>query len=227
MLIERKLLSANGVFGIFSANSADDDIAVYTDENRTQTLCTFYNLRSQQPPPYPPKRGEACLCLSDFITSRESGIADWLGVFAVTAGLGVEKLAKEYETAGDDYNAIMVKSLADRLAEAFAEWLHQEMRRKYWGCPSGIRVSHGYPACPDHSEKGTLFDLIHVRELGMNLTESFAMTPVATVSGLIFAHPQSRYFAVGKITDEQMRDYATRKGTDAETIKKWMPKSVE
>jgi len=214
MLIERKLITANAVFGIFPANSVGDDIEVYAGESRMQALCTFYNLRNQtqkeknavlQMPPDPN------LCLSDFIAPRESGIADWLGVFAVTAGLGVDKLVKEYEAAGDDYSAIMVKALADRLAEAFAELLHDEVRRKYWKPESGIRVSHGYPACPDHSEKGTLFDLLHARDLGMNLTETFAMTPAATVSGLIFAHPKSRYFSVGKISEEQERDYAGRK----------------
>jgi len=216
MLIERKLLAANGVFGIFPANSIFDDIAVYTDENRKKTICTFYNLRDTKilkSKNQKIKHEQPNLCLSDFIAPRESGFADYVGAFAVTAGLGVDKLAKEYEVAGDDYSAIMVKALADRLAEAFAECLHQEVRLKYWGCQSGIRVSHGYPACPDHSEKGTLFDLLHARDLGMNLTETFAMTPAATVSGLLFAHPQSRYFAVGKISDDQVADYATRKGT--------------
>jgi len=204
MLIEHNLLVATGVFGIFPANSKGDDIEVYTDESRSQTLCIFYNLRNQT---------GSNLCLSDFIAPRESGIADYMGAFAVTAGLGVGKLVKEFETAGDDYSAIMVKALADRLAEAFAEWLHQEVRRKYWGCSSGIRVSHGYSACPDHSEKNTLFNLLHARDLGMNLTETFAMTPAATVSGLIFSHPQCRYFAVGKITDEQVDDYTVRKNS--------------
>jgi len=243
MLIGRKLISANGVFGIFPANSAGDDIEVYTGENRTQTLCTFYNLRNQTDSKIASgvqrfkdskiqKDIKPNLCLSDFIAPRESGIADWIGVFAVTAGLGVDTLVKEYEAAGDDYSVIMVKALADRLAEAFAELLHFEMRHKYWkphlpfspkGKESalesqitekstGIRVSHGYPACPDHSEKGTLFDLLRARDFGMNLTETFVMTPAATVSGLMFAHPQSRYFAVGKIGDEQKVDYAKRKG---------------
>jgi len=226
-MIENKLISANGVFGIFPANSVGDDIEVYAnnDTDGARPVSTFHNLRNQT---------DNYLCLSDFIAPRESGIADWLGVFAVTAGLGVAELAAEYEAAGDDYSAIMVKALADRLAEAFAEILHLEVRKKYWKyedskienqkskIETGIRVSHGFPACPDHSEKSTLFDLIHARQLGMNLTETFAMTPAATVSGLIFAHPKSQYFSVGKITDEQVEDYAVRKGIDMETVRKWM-----
>jgi 5-methyltetrahydrofolate--homocysteine methyltransferase len=236
MLTERKLIAAHAVFGIFPANSSGDDIVVYADESRTQALCTFHNLRNQTQKPSQPN-----LCLSDFIASRESGLADYLGVFAVTAGIGADRQAKEYEAAGDDYSAIMVKALADRLAEAFAELVHLEVRRKYWGYEpgeqpapesllaeryAGIRPAHGYPACPDHSEKGALFDLLHARDFGMNLTESFAMTPAATVSGLMFAHPQSHYFAVGKITEEQTADYAARKGIAVETVKKWIPGNV-
>ena len=243
-IIERKLISANGVFGIFPANSIGDDIQVYADENRAQTLCTFYFMRNLtltlskeegdgSPPLKELSEDTLNLCLSDFVAARESGIADWLGVFAVTAGLGVHRLAAQYETSGDDYSAIMVKALADRLAEAFAELLHHEVLHQYWGCEPlpplssqrretvGIRVAHGYPACPDHSEKATLFDLLRARDLGMNLTETFAMTPAATVSGLIFAHPKSRYFAVGKISKEQEREYAERKGIDAKRVKKW------
>jgi 5-methyltetrahydrofolate--homocysteine methyltransferase len=229
-IISRKLIVANGVFGIFPANSVGDDIEVYTGESRAQTLCTFYNLRNQQSKIINQKSKINNLCLSDFIASRESGVADWLGAFAVTAGIGVEKLANGYEASGDDYNAIMTKALADRLAEAFAELLHREVRRKYWGYETGdvkpenneghyagIRVSHGYPACPDHSEKETLFALLNARDFGMGLTESFAMTPAASVSGLIFAHPQSRLFSAGKITGKQIADYAARKGIDAKT----------
>ena len=198
-IIELKLLTANAVFGIFPANSVGDDIVMYTDESRTKTLCTFYNFRNQT---------DTFLCLSDFIAPRESGIADWLCAFAVTAGLGADRLSAEYETAGDSYSAIITKALADRLAEAFAELLHQELHGK-------IRVSHGYPACPDHSEKVTLFDILNARDHGMNLTETYAMTPAATVSGLIFTHPESRYFATGKISEEQMADYTARRKTRA------------
>ena len=239
-LIKNKLIVANGVVGIFPANSVGDDIDIYVNDGRYGEcpVFTFHNLRNQTQK----GRREASLCLSDFIAPRESGIADWLGAFAVTAGLGVAELAAEYEEAGDDYSAIMLKALADRLAEAFAELLHLEVRCKYWGYEewrmkneelkienlfserwTGIRVAHGYPACPDHSEKSTLFDLLQARNLGMNLTETFAMTPAATVSGLLFAHPKSRYFAVGKICEEQMADYATRKGIDTKTVRKWIP----
>ena len=206
-LIQNKRIVANAVFGIFPANSAGDDITVYADENRAQALCTFCNLRSQT-------AQKPNLCLSDFIAPRESGIKDYIGAFAVTAGLGVDAAAKEYEAAGDDYSVIMLKALADRLAEAFAELLHRELLRQYWGIEEqrGIRVSHGYPACPDHSEKATLFELLQARESGLNLTETFAMTPAASVSGLIFAHPKSRHFSVGEISEEQERDYGRRKG---------------
>ena len=236
-MIAQKQITANAVFGIFPANSAGDDIEVYTGGCRdvAHRVSTFHNLRNQTELIKNQKskiKNSFNLCLSDFIAPRESGLADWLGVFAVTAGLGVDKLAAAYEASGDDYSAIMVKALADRLAEAFAERLHLEIRRKYWGYEkmsmengewkinpedlqseryAGIRVSHGFPACPDHSGKSTLFDLLHARELGMNLTETFAMTPAATVSGLIFAHPQSRYFAVGKIGGDQEREYKKRK----------------
>ncbi len=235
IIISQKLLSANGVFGIFPANSVGDDIEVYGDEARIQRLCTFYNLRNQVQ-----KEGQPNLCLSDFIAPKGS-LPDYVGVFAATTGLGVDKLVKEYEANGDDYNAIMVKALSDRLAEAFAELVHLEVRRKYWGyAPNeqlplenllseryqGIRPAHGYPACPDHSEKNTLFNLLHAREFGMELTESFAMKPAATVSGLIFAHPQSHYFSVGKIAKDQLEDYAQRKGVAVEEIKKWMPGNI-
>ena len=220
---ELKLLTANAIFGIFPANSIGDDIIIYVDENRNEKICTFYNLRNQSQNGADTGKNSTNpnLCLSDFIASRESGVPDWLGAFAVTAGLGADVLAEEYKAAGDDYSAIMTKALADRLAEAFAELLHHELNSKYWALPkklstegknlAGIRVAHGYPACPDHSEKGTLFDLLNARNFGMNLTESFAMTPAATVSGLFFAHPQSRYFAVGKIGDDQKEEYEKRK----------------
>ncbi len=241
MIIGQELITANGVFGIFPANSVGDDIEVYTDESRTQTACIFRNLRNQTQKAAGEDGPQPNLCLADFIASRESGIPDYLGAFAVTAGLGVDKLVKEYEAAGDDYSAIMVKALADRLAEAFAELMHLEVRHKYWGYAgdeyltlegllseryTGIRPAHGYPACPDHSEKDTLFDLLHARNFGMDLTESFAMTPAATVSGLMFAHPQSHYFAVGKITNDQLTDYALRKGVTMEMIKKWIPGNI-
>ena len=171
--------------------------------------------------------GKPNYCLADFVAPKDSGVGDYLGAFAVTAGLGIEKKLAEFEAAKDDYNAIMLKSLADRLAEAFAEWLHMMVRREYWGYASderldgaalireeyrGIRPAPGYPACPDHSVKAPLFDLLRATEIGMSLTENYAMLPAASVSGFYFAHPEATYFAVGKIGDDQAADIARRSG---------------
>ncbi|MBN2485875.1 MAG: methionine synthase [Bacteroidales bacterium] len=231
---KEKLLKASGVVGIFPANSVGDDIEVYADESKQQILATFRNLRNQ----VRKDDGNPNLCLSDFIAPKDSGITDYLGAFAVTAGLGVDKLVKEFEAAHDDYNSIMVKALADRLAEAFTEVLHEKTRREYWGYApselltkdelflekySGIRPAHGYPACPDHSEKQTLFNLLGAENsAGICLTESFSMVPAASVSGLIFANPQSKYFFVAKIGKDQVEDYADRKGVSAEIVEKWL-----
>ncbi|MDR0712865.1 MAG: methionine synthase [Bacteroidales bacterium] len=216
-IIDRRKITANGLFGIFPAHSSGDDIEVYADESRTQVACVFHNLRNQTA-----KEGQPNLCLSDFIAPKDSGHNDYIGAFAVTAGIGADALADSYRAKGDDYSAIMSKLLADRLAEAFAE----SISHRQWAADSKnehlIRVSHGYPACPDHSEKGTLFHLLNATEYGMSLTENFVMVPAATVSGLIFAHPQSRYFSVGKITDEQLNDYALRKGITTERLRKWI-----
>ncbi|MDR3094077.1 MAG: methionine synthase [Bacteroidales bacterium] len=217
-IIVHKKIAANGVFGIFPAQSVGDDIAVYHDEQRTDTVCVFHNLRNQTA-----KAGQANLCLSDFIAPAGSGYKDYIGAFAVTAGAGVDSLVAGYQAQGDDYSAIMVKLLADRMAEAFAELLHREVRQQYWGYASdGIRPAHGYPACPDHSEKETLFALLDAPACGMNLTESYAIYPAASTCGLIFAHPQSHYITVGKITDEQLNDYAIRKGMSPEQVKKFL-----
>jgi 5-methyltetrahydrofolate--homocysteine methyltransferase len=197
-LIASGAMTANGVYGWFPANSVGDDIEVYADETRARRLCTFYNLRNQTDKPEQPN-----LCLSDFIAPLDSGLTDYLGAFALTAGTGIAELADDYRRRGDDYRAIMVKLLADRMAEAFAETL------------TGTRFSHGYPSCPDHSEKATLFNLLSATQYGMSLTEHFAMYPQATVSGLIFLHPQSRYFALGRILPDQLADYAARKGMTA------------
>ncbi|MDR2038895.1 MAG: methionine synthase [Bacteroidales bacterium] len=236
-IIAEKKLTANGVFGIFPANSSGDDIEVYTNESRDEIKCIFHYLRNQTF-----RKGEPNLCLSDFIAPKESGLKDYIGAFAVTAGLGVSQLVKEYEANNDDYNAIMVKTLSDRLAEAFTELMHAKIRHKYWGYApnevfspdelfnekyAGIRPAHGYPACPDHSEKEILFDLLNARKYGIELTESFSMIPAASVSGLILAHPQSHYFSVGKITEDQLTDYAVRKNIPVETIKKWIPSNIE
>jgi 5-methyltetrahydrofolate--homocysteine methyltransferase len=229
-IIREKALSAHGVIGIFPANSVGDDIEVYSDISRTKVISRFINLRNQELK----TDGSPNLCLSDFIAPRSSGLVDYLGAFAVTAGLGIEKLLAEFTAKLDDYNSIMVKALADRLAEAFTELIHLKVRKELWGYAKdenlslddlllekykGIRPAHGYPACPDHSEKSTLFNLLEAeKNTSINLTESFSMYPAASVSGLIFAHPKSRYFFAGNISFDQVQDYALRKNLPIETI---------
>ncbi len=231
---KENLLTANGVLGFFPANAVGDDIELYTNEARESTIATYRNLRNQALK----ENGAPNLCLSDFIAPKETGRIDYLGSFAVTTGLGIERILAEFEKEHDDYNSIMIKALADRLAEAFTELLHVKVRKDYWGYASdenlilnalllekyqGIRPAHGYPACPDHSEKETLFHLLEAeKNTGMNLTESFSMIPAASVSGLIFAHPQSKYFFVGKLSKDQVLDYAKRKHMNASVIEKLM-----
>ena len=229
---KEKLLRANGVAGFFPANSVGDDIEVYADESRSEIIGTFRNLRNQT------EKDGPSLCLSDFIAPKESGKKDYIGAFAVTTGLGIDKILSEFEKENDDYNSIMIKALADRLAEAFTELLHIKIRKELWGYApkenlslndlllekyQGIRPAHGYPACPDHSEKKTLFRLLDAgQKTGISLTESFMMNPAASVSGLIFANPESKYFFVGKISKDQAEDYARRKTKDLATIEKWL-----
>ncbi|HEX4523115.1 MAG TPA: vitamin B12 dependent-methionine synthase activation domain-containing protein, partial [Casimicrobiaceae bacterium] len=222
-IIEGHWLTANGAIALLPANSIGDDIELYADEARKRVALTWRNQRQQNERP----AGKPNYCLADFVAPKDSGVPDYLGAFAVTAGLGIEKKLAEFEAAKDDYNAIMLKSLADRLAEAFAEWLHMMVRREYWGYAAderldgaalireeyrGIRPAPGYPACPDHSVKAPLFDLLRVGEIGMALTENYAMLPAASVSGFYFAHPEATYFAVGKIGDDQAADIARRSG---------------
>ena len=232
-IISDKSLSASGVYGFFPANSSGDDIELYTDETREHVLTRFHALRQQGE-----KTGEhPNRALSDYIAPRETGRADYLGAFAVTAGIGVDALAGKYRADLDDYNAIMVSALADRMAEAFAEFLHKQARDESgYGLSEnlstndlireryrGIRPAPGYPACPDHTEKLTLFDLLHAEDnAGITLTESMAMYPAASVSGLYFSHPQAKYFSVGKIERDQVEDYATRKGFDVPTTERWL-----
>jgi len=225
-IVKGRWLTANGVFGLWAANGAGDDVEIYAGEKRDGVLATWRNLRQQnEKPPGNPNQ-----CLADFVAPRESGVGDYVGAFAVTAGIGVEEKVKEFLAAHDDYSAILVKALADRLAEAFAEHLHQLVRTDYWGYAAdeglsnadliaekyrGIRPAPGYPACPDHTEKATLFGLLDAtRNAGIELTDSFAMGPAASVSGFYVAHPDARYFAVGKIERDQVADYAHRKGMD-------------
>ncbi|MBI4990276.1 MAG: methionine synthase [Rhodocyclales bacterium] len=233
-IVAEKWLSANGVFGIFPANSVGDDVELYTDESRKAVRLTWHNLRQQQVRP----EGKPNYCLSDFIAPKDSGVADYVGAFAVTAGLGIEKKLAEFAAQHDDYNAILLKALADRLAEAFAEHLHQRVRREFWGYAAdealsnadmiaekyrGIRPAAGYPACPDHTEKGPLFALLEAeKHTGMALTESFAMHPAASVSGFYLAHPEARYFAVTKIGRDQLEDYARRKGMTLAEAERWL-----
>jgi len=232
-IVGQKLLTARGVYGFFSANSVGDDIELYKDESRIEVLATFHTLRQQAEKP----EGQANQALADFIAPKSTGLADYLGAFAVTTGVGIEAICERFEKDHDDYNSIMTKALADRLAEAFAEWLHKQARED-WGYGKderlaneelirekyrGIRPAPGYPACPDHTEKRTLFDLLQVeRQAGIRLTETFAMYPASSVSGLYFAHPLAKYFAVGKIDRDQVQDYARRKRMEVRLIERWL-----
>jgi 5-methyltetrahydrofolate--homocysteine methyltransferase len=233
-VVKARWLTASGVLGLWPANSVGDDIEIYADEKRERVLMTWHNLRQQnQKPPGNPNQ-----CLADFVAPKDSGIADYLGAFAVTSGLGIDARVKEFEAKNDDYGAIMLKAVADRLAEAFAEHLHHRVRTEFWGYApgeslssaemiaenyAGIRPAPGYPACPDHTEKGDLFKLLDAgKNADMQLTESFAMLPTAAVSGFYFSHPDSRYFAVGKIERDQVADYAHRKGMDLVQAERWL-----
>ncbi|MEZ8825686.1 methionine synthase [Vibrio amylolyticus] len=234
---KEKLLEARGICGLFPANSVGDDIEVYTDESRTEVLKVIHNLRQQTQKP----KGFN-YCLSDYIAPKESGKADWIGGFAVTGGIGERELADEYKANGDDYNAIMIQAVADRLAEAFAEYLHKEVRKDIWGYSpdeelsnddlirekyQGIRPAPGYPACPEHTEKGTLWDLMNVEEaIDMSLTTSYAMWPGASVSGMYFSHPDCRYFAIAQIQQDQVKSYAERKGWDILEAEKWLGPNI-
>lgn len=237
-IVEEKWLTARAVIGFYPANSVGDDIELYSDDTRQQTLCHLHNLRQQKQT----RDGKFNYCLSDFIAPKETGLKDYVGGFAVTAGIGIDEHVKAFEANHDDYNAILLKALADRLAEAFAERMHELVRKDFWGYVpdekldnddliseqyQGIRPAPGYPACPDHTEKGTLWNLLQPdQEIGLNITEHFAMYPTAAVSGWYFAHPEARYFGVGKIEKDQVSDYAQRKGWDLETAEKWLAPSL-
>ncbi len=233
-IIDEKWLTAKGVIGLFPANSMGDDIVVYTDGNRNNVKAMLRHLRQQrQKAP-----GQANYCLSDFVAPQDKGVPDYVGAFAVTTGIGIEKQIRQFEEEQDDYNAILLKALADRLAEAFAERLHQRVRTEFWGYAvdesldnealigekyRGIRPAPGYPACPEHSEKRNLFDLLQVEaNTGIQLTESYAMYPAAAVSGWYFSHPESRYFGLGNIEQDQLADYAIRKEMPKEEMAQWL-----
>jgi 5-methyltetrahydrofolate--homocysteine methyltransferase len=231
-IIKGKWLQANAVYGFWPANRVGDSIAVYADESRNAPIAMFHHLRQQNEKP----EGNANQCLADFIGPR--GTPDYLGAFAVTAGIGCDERAKAFEAANDDYSAIMLKALADRFAEAFAEYLHARIRRDDWGYAKdetlsneeliaekyrGIRPAPGYPACPEHSEKATMFKLLDApKRAGISLTDAYAMWPTAAVSGFYFSHPQSQYFAVGKIDKDQTADYAARKEWDMPKAERWL-----
>ncbi|NKI71427.1 methionine synthase [Collimonas pratensis] len=237
-LIAGRWLTANGVIALMPANTVnDDDIEVYTDDTRSKVAFTYYGMRQQTVKPVIDGVARPNQCLSDFIAPKSSGIADYIGLFAVTSGIGIEKYEKRFEDAHDDYSSIMLKSLADRLAEAFAEYMHERVRKDLWGYVpdeelsnealikekySGIRPAPGYPACPEHTVKADMFQLLQCDEIGMQLTESFAMFPGAAVSGFYFAHPESKYFVVGKIGDDQVNDMAARRDVSKEDIERWL-----
>ena len=232
-IIEKRLITARGVYGFFHANAVNDDVELYTDCTRAKVLQRFHFLRQQANR----EGSEPCRSLVDFIAPRETGLRDHIGAFAVTSGIGLKELCDGFKAKNDDYNAIMAEAIADRLAEAFAECLHKRVREEWgYGCNEnlsaadliqeryrGIRPAPGYPACPDHTEKGTLWRLLDVKEnTGMEITESFAMWPGSSVSGLYFAHPESRYFSVGKIERDQVADYSERKGMSLEETERWL-----
>jgi len=233
-IVEKKLFQAHGIVGLYPANSVEEDIEIYADETRKTKIATLFGLRQQAQK----ATAEPYLSLGDFVAPKSSDVADYVGMFAVSTGFGVDKLVAKYEAEHDDYNAIMAKALADRLAEAFAEKLHQEVRTIYWGYTEdeklapedlikvkyqGIRPAPGYPMQPDHTEKNTLWSLMKVKqETGIELTEHLAMVPAASVSGIYMANKEAKYFAVGKITKDQVQDYASRKEVSIEETERWL-----
>ncbi len=237
-IIDERWLTANAVVGLFPANSVGDDIEVYADESRAKLLKRFHFLRQQMVKP----ADRFNHCLADYVAPKDTGVADYLGAFAVTAGIGIDERVAEYEARHDDYNAIMLKALADRLAEALAELMHQRVRTGWWGYAHdekltegeliaenyrGIRPAPGYPACPDHTEKGPLFELLDATSnAGIRLTESYAMLPAASVSGFYFAHPEARYFAVARIDRDQVEDYARRRGVPLGEAERWLASNL-
>ena len=233
-------VEVTGMLGLFPANRVGDDIEVYTDESRSEIKQVLRGLRQQTDKVSQARDGNVFpnYCLSDFVAPKESGVADWIGAFAVSGGFGEAEIADGYKAAGDDYNAILLQAVCDRLAEAFAEYLHERVRKEYWGYAAdealsndelirenyrGIRPAPGYPACPEHTEKGTLWQLLEVEQtIGMQLTESYAMWPAAAVSGWYFSHPEAKYFAVAGIQQDQVKDYAARKGMTLEEAERWL-----
>ena len=233
-IIDEEWLTARAVIGFFPANSFDDDVLVFSDESREDIVTVLHHLRQQLAKP--PERPN--WCLSDFIAPAETEVKDYIGVFAVTTGIGIEEHVQRFEAAHDDYSSILLKALADRLAEAYAERMHERVRKEFWGyAPDenlaneqliaeqyrGIRPAPGYPACPDHTEKQALWELIEPdRNAGIEITDSYAMMPASSVSGWYFSHPQAQYFGTGKIQRDQVEDYAERKKLDKRVVERWL-----
>ena len=233
-IVDEKLLTASAIIGFWPANAIGDDITVFTDETRTEELTRLHHLRQQTDKP----NENPNYCLSDYVAPEASGIDDYIGGFVVTTGLGVESVVAEFQADHDDYNSILIKALADRLAEAFAERMHERVRKEFWGYATdeslsndelikeryaGIRPAPGYPACPDHTEKATLFSMLDAtQKIGVDLTEHYAMSPAASVSGFYFAHPEAKYFGLGKIAQDQVENYAERKGLSLEEAERWL-----
>jgi 5-methyltetrahydrofolate--homocysteine methyltransferase len=234
LIVREKWFTARATIGFWPANADGDDIAVYADDTRNKKIATFHTLRQQ----LEKREGRFNAALSDFIAPASSGVPDYIGAFVVTAGIGEDVVADRFKNANDDYSSILCKALADRLAEAFAERMHQRVRKEFWGYApdetlapdelileqyAGIRPAPGYPAQPDHTEKATLFRLLDAENTaGVELTESFAMWPGSSVSGLYFSHPESFYFGVGKIERDQVEDYAARKGMTVAETERWL-----
>jgi 5-methyltetrahydrofolate--homocysteine methyltransferase len=236
---EQDVLTANGVIGFYPASRKGDDVILFEDEQKSTPKEIFHFLRQQTKK----RTGQPNASLADYIAPKESGITDYIGFFAVTAGLGIEALIEEFKADNDDYNVIMVKAVADRLAESFAERMHERVRKEFWGYSSeegftneeliaesysGIRPAPGYPACPDHTEKRLLFDLLEVEsKTGIELTDSFAMYPASSVSGIYFSHPQAKYFRVGNVGEDQITDYAKRKAYTKKELEKWLSSNLD
>jgi 5-methyltetrahydrofolate--homocysteine methyltransferase len=238
-LINDNKIQAKAVFGLFPAQRDVDDLILFTDENRDQQLIKLHQLRQQSKKP----EGQYNRCLADYVADKQSGVNDYMGAFAVSSGFGVDELVKIYDKDNDTYNSILLKAVADRLAEASAEYLHEQIRKEFWGYApdealdndslirekyQGIRPAPGYPACPEHTEKGLLWELLDVeKNRGMELTSSYAMWPGAAVSGWYFAHPDCKYFAVAKVAKDQVVDYAKRKGMTLEQAERWLSANLD
>jgi 5-methyltetrahydrofolate--homocysteine methyltransferase len=236
-IVAERWLTANAAVAFYPANAVGDDIEVYTDDTRREVLFTWHGLRQQTRKPVLEGVPNPNQALADFVAPKDSGIADYIGLFAVTSGIGIEKRESQFLAKHDDYGAIMLKAIADRMAEAFAELMHERVRRDLWGYASGealtseelikeryrgIRPAPGYPACPEHSVKRAMFEVLNAGDIGMTLTENYAMHPASSVSGFYLAHPQAKYFNVGRIGRDQLEDLAARKREAVSELERWL-----